>query len=415
MGRPALDHPWTTADDVRSETERLWTRGALLATLLHDRIGPKIEATDGCTADAGGQLTFPLKLRLRRPKSVDLGNAFDLVRRWIAELEAAARTARGSGFDIAWEEINSRQLGRNRIPAALSLPSLDDALALIGRSDEAAAFLDLATATIPRFPNLERWLRARPLAVLEHQSIWAQLLDCLDWFQANPRSGVFARQIDVAGIDSKFIEAHKAILSELLDQVLPSVAITPSANGVAMFEARYGLAVKPALVRLRVLDRRLAVAGLTDLIVRASELAALDIRPERVLIVENEITGLAFPPAAGSLLIFGGGYAIDQLGALTWLRRCPIGYWGDIDTHGFVILDRLRAMFPQTRSLLMDRDTLIAHRAAWSFETAPYVANLHHLTAEEAVLYDDLRLDRHGNGIRLEQERIPMRLVVPHL
>src|ERR1022692_4377837 len=36
-------------------------------------------------------------------------------------------------------------------------------------------------------------------------------------------------------------------------------------------------------------------------------------------------------------------------------------YWGDIDTYGFHILDRLRVLFPDVQSLLMDRDTLLEH------------------------------------------------------
>ena len=65
--------------------------------------------------------------------------------------------------------------------------------------------------------------------------------------------------------------------------------------------------------------------------------------------------------------------------------------------------------------MLMDRDTLLAHRAAWSFETSPHVADLSHLTNEEATLYDDLRRDRYGPGVRLEQERIPMRAAMSGL
>ena len=36
-------------------------------------------------------------------------------------------------------------------------------------------------------------------------------------------------------------------------------------------------------------------------------------------------------------------------------------YWGDLDTHGFAILNRLRECFPHARSMLMDRATLLAH------------------------------------------------------
>jgi hypothetical protein len=48
-------------------------------------------------------------------------------------------------------------------------------------------------------------------------------------------------------------------------------------------------------------------------------------------------------------------YAIDRLGSLPWLREKPLYYWGDIDTHGFAILSRLRRHWEHARSLLMDR------------------------------------------------------------
>ncbi|MBU2583530.1 MAG: DUF2220 domain-containing protein, partial [Alphaproteobacteria bacterium] len=40
---------------------------------------------------------------------------------------------------------------------------------------------------------------------------------------------------------------------------------------------------------------------------------------------------------------------------------------------------------------------------------APTIAPLDHLTPTEASLYDDLRYDRLGRAVRLEQERIPLR------
>jgi hypothetical protein len=155
------------------------------------------------------------------------------------------------------------------------------------------------------------------------------------------------------------------------------------------------------LIRLRVLDSDLAISGLTDLTLRIDELARLDIAPERVFIVENEITGLAFPPREKSILIFGSGYAIERLAALPWLSTCDVHYWGDIDTHGFVMLDRLRAFLPDARAMLMDRQTLLDHRPLWSFEEIPHMAPLTRLTPDELALYDDLRFDRLGRGVRL--------------
>jgi hypothetical protein len=43
-------------------------------------------------------------------------------------------------------------------------------------------------------------------------------------------------------------------------------------------------------------------------------------------------------------LIFGLGYGLDRLADVPWLERCEVWYWGDIDTHGVGILDRLRAV-----------------------------------------------------------------------
>ncbi|MDP2366772.1 Wadjet anti-phage system protein JetD domain-containing protein, partial [Rhodoferax sp.] len=70
------------------------------------------------------------------------------------------------------------------------------------------------------------------------------------------------------------------------------------------------------------------------------------------------------------------------------------------------ILDQLRAHFPHAHSLLMDRDTLMAHTTHWGQEPQPALRELARLTTDEAALFDDLRSNRLGQGVRLEQERI---------
>lgn len=83
-----------------------------------------------------------------------------------------------------------------------------------------------------------------------------------------------------------------------------------------------------------------------------------------------------------------------------------ITYWGDLDTHGFAILDRLRAWLPQTRSVPMDRETLLVHRERWVVEERPARSALTRLSANEAELHGDLVSDDLGFKVRLEQERI---------
>jgi len=126
----------------------------------------------------------------------------------------------------------------------------------------------------------------------------------------------------------------------------------------------------------------------------------------RVFITENEINGLAFPDVAESIVIFGLGYGLDRLSDIRWLKGRPLHYWGDIDTHGFAMLDRVRAIFPAAESFLMDRETLCEHSHFWVRETAPYAGELGRLNKAEQALYDDIRFHRLGDQVRLEQERI---------
>ncbi|MEP6972371.1 MAG: DUF2220 domain-containing protein, partial [Betaproteobacteria bacterium] len=107
-----------------------------------------------------------------------------------------------------------------------------------------------------------------------------------------------------------------------------------------------------------------------------------------------------------AIVIFGAGYGWDALARSRWLLDCSLVYWGDIDTHGFAILNQLRGQFDAVTSILMDRATLLAHEAHWGSEDKPSRADLPRLNADERALYDDLRDNRIRNGLRLEQERI---------
>jgi len=378
---------WTTPADVRRQLAPYWESGRILAA--------RLEHTP----------LFPLVLRLKRPDTRALADRFDEVRSWIKGLEAGSKAAQGFGYELDWAEINHRQLGRNRLPRAVQVPTEDDALRLLGEHRQAARFQELADATLALFPALAPWLARRALLALSHAADWPRVLAVLAWFRDHPRCGLYLRQLDIPGVDTKFIETRRGLLADLLDQVLP-VDATAAPGGAANFERRYGLATRAPLVRFRLLDERLHIRGLSDLTVPVDDFARLAIPADRVFVTENEINGLAFPPLPGSLVIFRLGYGLDLLADIPWLRAKALVYWGDIDTHGFAMLDRLRATLPQARSLLMDRETLMAHRALWVREASAQRAPLGRLTAAELALFEDLRDDRLGEGVRLEQERV---------
>jgi hypothetical protein len=112
----------------------------------------------------------------------------------------------------------------------------------------------------------------------------------------------------------------------------------------------------------------------------------------------------------------GLGNAVSALGALPWLQEADALYWGDIDTHGFAILDRARRAVPHLRSVLMDEATLLRHRALWVQETSQFPnVPLEALTIEERGCYDNLRAHTWGQRVRLEQERLGWRVAMETL
>ena len=383
---------WTGPAELRAQLRRLWERGVLLRSLLEEK-GEQQEE----------KALFPLRLTLTTPPSGELAARFEAVRGWIAGLAAIPQ------LRIEWRAVNHRVLGSQRVPQSVWIDDAASAFSLIGKRMEAARFVELAELTRRRQPALLEWLGKRPLAALELERDWEPLLAVVAWLQQRPRPGIYLRQIDIAGIDSKFIESHRGVLGEWLDRTLPAAAIDAAHTGITRFGARYGLLEKPERIRFRVLDARLDLlpgVPLPDITLDAASFAALDLPPGRVFITENETNFLAFPPVAGSIVLFGAGYGWQAHGRARWLDRCTIHYWGDIDTHGFAILDQLRGRFAHVESFLMDRATLLAHETFWGQESNQLLHDLPRLGATERALFDELRDNRIANRLRLEQERV---------
>jgi hypothetical protein len=386
---------WTTPADLKAQLQKLWDRGILLSSLI------------------SGEEIFPRRLTLKGPDSRELSDSFTDVRDWIARLSGVAKQYR-----IVWRSINHRILGNNDIPAEIWIDSLDDALGLIGKRRGAEQFASMVALTRDHQPELLSWLAKRPLRALELAEEWPRLLEIVYWLRMHPRPGIYLRQIDLPGVHSKFIEGQRGVLGELFDLVLPSEEIDVTATGAGGFCRRYGFRDKPLRVRFRILDPKLALLQTEtdqDITVSQATFARLEIPVDKVFITENEINFLAFPQVPQGMVIFGAGYGFENFGAVEWLRDRKIHYWGDIDTHGFAILNQLRGSFPHTASPLMDRPTLMEHRTLWGFEPSPETGILTRLTDEESALYDQLRSNELGGQIRLEQEKIGFEWLVEAL
>jgi hypothetical protein len=382
---------WTTHADLRAQVQKLWDKGDLLRPCVQ-----------------GGTLS-PRRLRFTGPTSTELTERFDEVRVWMKDLGCNAPPHSAPRNRIVMREFRHRVLGASAVPDEVWLDTLDDALALIGKQKEAKRFASLVQLTREQHPVLLPWLKKRPLNALVLADAWPRLLNVVSWLQSHPRPGIYLRQVDLAGVDSKFIEANRGVLSELLDLALPQDAIDASATGASQFCRRYGFKDKPLRIRFRLLDARVALLPNgcdQDISLTQAAFEQLDLPLRRVFMTENEINFLAFPAMPGSLVIFGAGYGFEAFAGVAWLHQCDLYYWGDIDTHGFAILDQLRSHFPHAQSLLMDRETLLAHADHWGQEPQPLLRDLPRLTPDETALFNDLRDNKLRVGVRLEQERI---------
>ena len=358
-----------------------------------------------------GDPLFPLDIPFRKITARKAIDDFAIVREWMKDLVSASKDNLGFGYSIEYKQINHQQLGTQSFPNRIYFSSADEFLKFIGKQREFKCFQKLFEQTLRDQPALQAWLEQKPLKLLEHQARWPQLLTVCKYFQDNPGPNCYIRELDIVGVDSKFVEQNKSILRELLDQLLPDEAVDFEVKGLAShgFERRYRLKYDEPLIRFRILDANLVGDfGVTDISVPISQFRKLALPCKQIYITENKTNGLSFPPVKNAIIIFGLGYGVSSLATVDWLRDREIFYWGDIDTHGFSILSQLRSYFPKVQSFMMDRETLSGFQSLWVTEPEDKrcIVQLMNLNQEDQHLYIELRDNVIGNCIRLEQERI---------
>lgn len=389
--------PWSTEAAVTQAIRTKWEQGVVLRE-LH--------------TEPSNRQAFPLRVRLAGPTADDVAERFGDASRW-------AQAMRDDADRTGWT-LKTRRLrvgaGMQEIPVAAVIDTPERALRLLGpvfedaavmftRALDAATCVDAAARTVAL---------ARPLDIVAAAHDWPLLLEVASWVRANPRPGVYPRQVPVAGVHTKVIERHRPLLTRLLEAVLDPSAVDRSQ---VTFAARFGFLEPPRRARVRA-DAAVVgvpVAGVGDVTWGVAALAELDVGRLGVmelLIVENLTSFLTVPVPAGRIVLWGAGYGADELlSALPWRNQVATRYWGDIDTHGFAILSRVRAVAPHTESVLMDAETLHAHRPFWTTEPVPTREPLSALNAAEASLFKSLYDGSLGAAIRLEQEFVRFDLV----
>lgn len=334
------------------------------------------------TEQAQPVLSLPLHPPTERQALTDQQAAVDWTQGW-------------AGQDhVDWGGRRWASIGNQQVPERLVLPAPADVARFAGRfrhwSTLSARFLRLMDNCgdgSDTFADALPRLTAEIVAMSEAD--FDRLLGVLEWLAEHPDSGLYMRQLPIRGVDSKWIGARRGLVERL--------------HKAASGRDDLGLATRPDLVRIRFLDARLAPGGLTDVSAPLDELAALDISPATVFVFENLESVLAMPPIEDAVAIHGSGYAIDRIARLPWAGADEIIYWGDLDSHGFSILNRLRSHITDVRTVLMDLATLEEYQDLAVPEPYPTADELRHLRPEERVVAQELAV---RGFLRIEQERL---------
>ena len=371
-------------DEVQKKALRFYERGMVQAAWLQD-----------------DETLFPLRISFKRPGEKVIRTDFESVQK-------AVKAAESTGLPLEYKWFQFAALGEQRLPVAVVFETREVYLKIMGLQERFSAFVTESRVVLEAFPSLRPLLTDKPKLIENYSGAWRRIVAVCHYLIAHPNPHIYLRELPIEGVDTKFIASHKKALDLLLTNLLPTEAydatIMTLSNGG--FEAKYGFLTPQPLIRFRLLDFDDAIAGQMELALPKTAFDRLETAVERIFVVENLATFLAFPNYPKSMVIFGSGYSVRYLKDAQWMAERSLYYWGDLDSHGFAILSQFRAAFLHTRSLMMDQDTVdrFAHLAVEEPKEKRYEGVAEGLTQEERKLLEDLR----QKAFRLEQERIPI-------
>lgn len=371
---------------------------------------------------------FPLEIKSDKGKA-----GGDLAERGkeIAPLIAKSKQKTGRGYELEFEEVNTRRNGRQTQIKSIKFTSEDDFLFTAKKKTEAENFknalLVLKNGLLRNSQNLFFWSvhHLSDLTSSREKNFWQDICLCVNFLAQNPDTHKYIRELPVK-VHTKFIENNKSLIHSLVellqnddDENARHSERSAQHDAKLSFEKAHGLKEKPVLARFRPLcknpesdENPLRISGfpLSEISLSLEDFCALGKTKafssfQKIFVVENEMVFLTFPPVENSLCVWGHGFTAVELKNASWLSEHGLFYFGDLDEHGFLILSDFRKYFPAAKSFCMDKATL-AEFSDFRVEGKTLAGNSvpENLTAEEKEVFEILRSDKKKN--RLEQERI---------
>lgn len=367
--------------------------------------------------DSETHALFPLEIK------ADKGNARDnlLAReKDFLPLLQNSKEKTGKGYTLVFEQKRTRNNGTQSELSKILFETEEDFLSFIGKKTETSRLTHALSLLSKNFCSssnnsdlLYSWASANSSYLTNsynEKDFWENICLCTNWLLENPKSNLYIREIPLP-VHTKFIENNKALILSLLTCLENDGREEVK---VSDFEKYCGLKEKPVFVRVRSLDKEIALKvadlSLSELSMPLEDFEHFD-NPcilknvQKIFIIENEMVYLTFPPVKNTLCIWGHGFSVTSLKDCKWLKNHELFYFGDLDEHGFLILSDFRKYFPDTKSFCMDKKTLDSFDSFRAEgKSLPREALPENLTEEEKAVFAELRAGKTRN--RLEQERI---------
>lgn len=370
------------------------------------------------TAIISGETPFPKVIRSDKSSSKDFVESG----KQKTELIEQSKDRKGFGYTIKYKTVNTKRDSLQDVIDEISFQTETDFLKFLRKESEVETFKKNAVKILFQLTELSEWVKKYPQKIIQYAESWQQLLNVCDYFKQNPKSNLYIRELPVK-VHTKFIEIHKGVLLDLLNIVLPTENINQEFVTAKEFEKRFGLKFNQSQIRVRVLDKYISdkhLSGLTDLVITEEEFCSLQIPCEKVFVFENKtnysnlMNFLTLPQMENTIGIFGSGFSVSKLKNALWLANKEIFYWGDIDTHGLKILSQIRGYFSNTKSIMMDFETLNTFKDDWDKGEPIHESSLPNLNSDEQELFQFVKAD-NINTIRLEQEKISQDYVLKQI
>lgn len=210
-------------------------------------------------------------------------------------------------------------------------------------------------------------------------------------------SDKYLRHLDIGGIPTKYIEQNIKIIETIMRYLLPDFIDLVSWLDL---NEKPQCWILSAIPDLSIDYCRIDVKTLEGLSIHYP-----------VLIIENEEPIYTLGKLNLPLFIFGGkGKNLDWISSIK-TNGHPIYYWGDIDADGLLMLSLAKEKNVNIQPFLMDLSTFETLGQHTVDDTTTLFNTPSNLDPNEVELFNTVRVQ----GLRLEQEKIPISFVLNHL